>query len=254
MVPTARHHAPPPECKTRCVESAADVLRRKPTTGIDGCCARALRSAQFDEASQQVGVDVKHRLPNSGIFEIAVNASLAFIEGAKPRDEIECVLVIQMACTHSAAMVVVNRLGGAAGDRTVAAIRGGTIAARLRNPGRGFAAPEKWWLPTRPRQACERGRAIGNGTAGKEHPSSRMSNEIDDDRDELVSRMTQSEILAQVEAQFVRERSLKRGQLASISKWNPEKDQIVCRRVMRAFEVGEHPDDAKVVEREPGPS
>jgi len=43
------------------------------------------------------------RLPNSGIFEIAVNASLAFIEGAKPRDEIECALVIQMACTHSAA-------------------------------------------------------------------------------------------------------------------------------------------------------
>jgi hypothetical protein len=43
------------------------------------------------------------RLPNSGICEIAVNASLAFIEGAKPRDEIECALVIQMACTHSAA-------------------------------------------------------------------------------------------------------------------------------------------------------
>ena len=36
------------------------------------------------------------RLPNSGICEIAVNASLAFIEGAKPRDEIECALVIQM--------------------------------------------------------------------------------------------------------------------------------------------------------------
>ena len=37
------------------------------------------------------------RLPNSGICEIAVNASLAFIEGAKPRGEIECALVIQMA-------------------------------------------------------------------------------------------------------------------------------------------------------------
>ena len=29
------------------------------------------------------------RLPNSGICEIAVNASLAFIEGAKPRDEMK---------------------------------------------------------------------------------------------------------------------------------------------------------------------
>ena len=48
------------------------------------------------------------RLPNSGISEIAVNASLAFIEGAKPRDEIECALVIQMACTHSAAMAALD--------------------------------------------------------------------------------------------------------------------------------------------------
>ncbi len=69
------------------------------------------------------------RLPNSGICEIAVNASLAFIEGAKPRDEIECALVIQMACTHSAAMAVLNRLGGASGDRTFAAMA--SAAARL---------------------------------------------------------------------------------------------------------------------------
>jgi hypothetical protein len=69
------------------------------------------------------------RLPNSGICEIAVNASLAFIAGAKPRDEIECALVIQMACTHSAAMTVLNRLGGAAGDRNVSAMA--SAAARL---------------------------------------------------------------------------------------------------------------------------
>ena len=41
----------------------------------------------------------------------------------------ECALVIQMACTHSAAMAVLNRLGGAAGDRTVAAMA--SAAARL---------------------------------------------------------------------------------------------------------------------------
>jgi hypothetical protein len=34
-----------------------------------------------------------------------VNASLAFIEGAKPRDEVECALVMQMACTHTAAVL-----------------------------------------------------------------------------------------------------------------------------------------------------
>ena len=52
------------------------------------------------------------RLPLSGISETAVNASLAIIEGAKPRDEVECALVIQMACTHTAAMAVLGRLGG----------------------------------------------------------------------------------------------------------------------------------------------
>ena len=31
------------------------------------------------------------------------------------QDEIECALVIQMACTYSATMAVLNRLGGAAG-------------------------------------------------------------------------------------------------------------------------------------------
>ena len=54
---------------------------------------------------------------------------MAFIEAAKPRGEIECALVIQMACTHSAAMAVLSRLGGAAGGRTVAAMA--SAAARL---------------------------------------------------------------------------------------------------------------------------
>ena len=44
------------------------------------------------------------RLPDSGISEIAVNASLAFIEGAKPAAS--SVRLVQMACTHSAAMAV----------------------------------------------------------------------------------------------------------------------------------------------------
>src|SRR6266480_1684232 len=70
------------------------------------------------------------RLPGSGISEIAVNASLAFIEGAKPEGEVECALVIQMACTHTAAMAVLNRLGGGHGsDRSVTAMA--SAAARL---------------------------------------------------------------------------------------------------------------------------
>jgi hypothetical protein len=52
------------------------------------------------------------------------------IEGAKPQDEVECALVIQMACTHAAAMAVLGRLGGTHGpDRNVAAMA--SAAARL---------------------------------------------------------------------------------------------------------------------------
>jgi hypothetical protein len=52
------------------------------------------------------------RLPGSGISEIAVNASLALIEGAKPQGEIEAALVLQMACTHAAAMSVLGTFAG----------------------------------------------------------------------------------------------------------------------------------------------
>ena len=52
------------------------------------------------------------RLPGGGISEIAVNASLAFIESAKPKDEVESALLVQMACTHTAAMSVLGTFAG----------------------------------------------------------------------------------------------------------------------------------------------
>jgi hypothetical protein len=91
--------------------------------------ALGTRSSAFVAASVQQLIAAA-RLPNSGISEVAVNASLAFIEGAKPRDELECALVIQMACTHSATMAVLSRVRGAhGGDRSVAAMA--SAAARL---------------------------------------------------------------------------------------------------------------------------
>src|SRR6266576_1737629 len=86
-----------------------------------------LKNAFGTASSAFVGASLQQliaaaRLPNSGISEIAVNASLAFIEGAKPQGEVECALVMQMACTHTAAMAVLNRLGGChGGDRSVTA-------------------------------------------------------------------------------------------------------------------------------------
>lgn len=70
------------------------------------------------------------RLPNGGTSEIAVNSALALIEAGKPQDEVEGALIIQMACTHAAAMAVLGRVGGAhGGDRHVAMMA--AAAARL---------------------------------------------------------------------------------------------------------------------------
>ena len=61
------------------------------------------------------------RMPSGGISEISVNAVLAFIEAAEPKNEIEAALAIQMACTHAVAMAVLSRAGGAyIGTRNVA--------------------------------------------------------------------------------------------------------------------------------------
>ena len=49
------------------------------------------------------------------------------IESAKPNDEVEAVLIIQMASTHTAAMAVLSRIGGAhGGDRHVAMMAAAT--------------------------------------------------------------------------------------------------------------------------------
>jgi hypothetical protein len=70
------------------------------------------------------------QLPCSGISAIAMNAALAFIEGTKPRNEMEAALAMQMACTHAANMIVLGRLqGGAGGERRVVAIA--NASARL---------------------------------------------------------------------------------------------------------------------------
>jgi hypothetical protein len=70
------------------------------------------------------------RLHCGGVSEITVNAALALIEAAAPRDEMEAALAIQAACAHSAAMVVLARLGpGHGSEKRVAAL--GSAAARL---------------------------------------------------------------------------------------------------------------------------
>jgi hypothetical protein len=70
------------------------------------------------------------RSPYGTISEMAINAALAMIEAAAPRDELEGALAVQMASTHMAAMLVLAKMdsGFATERRTVAF---GSTAARL---------------------------------------------------------------------------------------------------------------------------
>jgi hypothetical protein len=75
-------------------------------------------------------IQAASRSPWGGISELAMNAALAMIEAAAPKDEIEAALAVQMACTHTAAMAVLAKLDVAfATERRVAAF--GSAAARL---------------------------------------------------------------------------------------------------------------------------
>jgi hypothetical protein len=60
----------------------------------------------------------------------ALNSALAFIEGFAPRNEVEAAVALQMACTHSAAMSVLARLGPATGTEDHVC-RFASAAARL---------------------------------------------------------------------------------------------------------------------------
>jgi hypothetical protein len=70
------------------------------------------------------------QFPGSGICETGINAALAFIEGFAPKNEVEAALAVQMACTHTATMSVLGRLGPATGTQDHVC-RFASAAARL---------------------------------------------------------------------------------------------------------------------------
>ena len=63
-------------------------------------------------------------------FADGMNAALAMVSAAAPKDEIEAALVVQMACTHTAAMALLAKMDAGFGtERRIVAF--GTAAARL---------------------------------------------------------------------------------------------------------------------------
>jgi hypothetical protein len=92
---------------------------------------KALGTASSDFVNASLfQIQSASRSPWGGISELAMNAALAMIEAAAPKDEIEAALAVQMACTHTAAMAVLAKLDAAfATEQRVAAF--GSAAARL---------------------------------------------------------------------------------------------------------------------------
>jgi hypothetical protein len=104
------------------------------------------------------------RSPWGRISELAMNAALAMVEAAAPKDEIEGALAVQMACTHTAAMAVLARLDATPWIRTARRglrIGGGSLNEGLCGSSRGTATAAYWWTAIRSRGArpCQRWRA-----------------------------------------------------------------------------------------------
>jgi hypothetical protein len=111
------------------------IAKMHPSAGEGANWWRRLNKALGTTSSDFVNaslfqIQAACRSPWGGISELAMNAALAMIEAAAPKDEIEGALVVQMACTHTAAMAVLAKLDVAfATERRVAAF--GSAAARL---------------------------------------------------------------------------------------------------------------------------
>jgi hypothetical protein len=128
-----RQRRSPPRVKLQRVH--ADLAKAYPPDGNGKTWWARLKSALGTTSSAFVDASLHQlqaaaRVPGGGISELAVNAALAMIGAAQPKDEIEAALAIQMACTHTAAMAVLARLGcGHGTERRVAAL--GSAASRL---------------------------------------------------------------------------------------------------------------------------
>jgi hypothetical protein len=134
---TSVERKPPPPVKVRLKRLNCNEAVPYPPDGQAREWWQRLRSAFGTASSAFVQASLYQliaaaRLPGSGISEIAVNASLALIEGAKPQGEIEAALVLQMACTHAAAMAVLATFAGGHGPDRSMAVRASAAGRLLR--------------------------------------------------------------------------------------------------------------------------
>ena len=130
----AVEHRPPP-VRVKVFRADGKLAPLHPPDGEGSNWWRRLKEALGTASSDFVNASLFQiqsacRSPWGGISELAMNAALAIIEAAAPKDEVEGALAVQMACTHTAAMAVLAKLDVAfATEQRVAAF--GSAAARL---------------------------------------------------------------------------------------------------------------------------
>ena len=130
----AVRHRPRP-VRVRVFRADGKIAKVHPPDGEGENWWRRLNEALGTTSSDFVNASLfqiqsAYRSPWGGVSQLSMNAALAMIEAEAPKDEIEAALVVQMACTHTAAMAVLGKLDVAfATEQRVAAF--GSAAARL---------------------------------------------------------------------------------------------------------------------------
>jgi hypothetical protein len=130
---TDRRRSPPVLVKIW--DSKGQLANIQPPDGEHEAWWQRLQKALGTTSSDFVNVSLVQiqtaaRSPLGKISEQAMNAALAMVEAAAPRDEIEGALAVQLSCTHAAAMAILAKLDAAfVTERRAAAF--GSAASRL---------------------------------------------------------------------------------------------------------------------------
>ena len=149
-----------PPVRVKVWRADGKLAKAHPPDGEDENWWRRLNKALGTTSSDFVNaslfqIQAAARSPWGGVSELSMNAALAMIEAAAPRNEIEGALAVQMACTHTAAMAVLAKLDipftserrvavfGSAAARLMRAFASQVeVLRRLRNGGRQFVRVE----------------------------------------------------------------------------------------------------------------
>ena len=133
--PVASQRVRPPPVRVKLGRVNASLAKVYPPDGENEIWWQRLNTALGTTSSDFVNAALFQlqgvaRSPFGRISEIKLNAALAMIEAAAPKDEIEGALAVQMACTHTVAMMLLAKMEAHfAPERRVAAF--GSAAARL---------------------------------------------------------------------------------------------------------------------------